>query len=66
MEILEIKDGDCLLVRSDPDCWDYQLIRKSFQNFITGMGFQNVHYLILPDGVQVDILRPEVQTKRFI
>lgn len=65
MEILEIKDGDCLLVRSDIDC-DYQLIRKSFQSFITGMGLQNVHYLILPNYVQVDILRPEVQTKRFI
>ena len=65
MEILEIKDGDCLLVKSDIDC-DYQLIRKSFQSFITGMGLQNVHCLILPNYVQVDILRPEVQTKRFI
>lgn len=65
MEILEIKDGDCLLVKSDIDC-DYQLIRENLKNFITGMGFQNVHCLILPNYIQVDILRPKVQTKRFI
>ena len=66
MEILDIKDGDCLLVRFDIECCDYQSIYKSFQHFIKEMGLQNVHYLILPDQVQVDILRPEVQTEKFI
>ena len=66
MEILEIKDGDCLLVRFNPADCDYQLIRETFQSFITGMGFQNVHYLILPNCAQVDVLRPGDQTRRFI
>ena len=73
MEILEIKNGDCLLVRysamQNPSGEAVDAVQKMMQSFIESKKLQGVDYLILPDDIQIDVLRavkPEVQTKRFI
>lgn len=73
MEILEIKDGDCLLIRysamQNPSGKIVDAVQEMIQGFTKDKKLQGVDYLILPDDIQIDVLRiakPEVQTKRFI
>ena len=73
MEILEVKNGYCLLIRysamQNPSGKIVDAVQKMVQGFTKDKKLQGVDYLIFPDDIQIDVLRavePEVQTKRFI